>query len=155
MKVSQYLHRNHVLTGVPATDRDEAVRACIERLAAVGALPQKSVRTVVKGILEREEHGSTGIGRGIAIPHVKTKVIETPVVAYARLEAGVEYGATDGGRVSCLFFVLSPFAAAEEHVAILRWISRIARSEYYAKILANTTSADSLHDLFQEIDEQS
>jgi mannitol/fructose-specific phosphotransferase system IIA component (Ntr-type) len=155
MKVSQYLSRSHVLSGVPAADRDDAVRASIELLAEAGAIPAKSVRTIVKGILEREVLGSTGIGKGIAIPHVKTRVVDEPIVAYARLADGVEFGATDGAPVQSLFFVISPFSAAEDHVAILRWISRIARSDYYAKILANTSSADSLHDLFQEIDEQS
>lgn len=155
MKVSQYLSRSHVLSGVQAVDRDDAIRASIELLAEAGAIPAKSVRTIIKGVLEREELGSTGIGKGIAIPHVKTRVVEEPVVAYARLAESVDYGATDGARVQSLFFVISPFSSAEDHVAILRWISRIARSDYYAKILANTASADSLHDLFLEIDEQS
>lgn len=155
MKVSQYLPRCNVITGLDVEDREEAIRRAVDALAEAGTVPAKSARTVVKGILDREEMGSTGIGRGIAIPHVKTRVVETPVVAYAKLQSPIDYGATDGAPVHSLFLVISPFKSAEEHVAILRWISRIARSDYYAKILANTSSADSLHDLFHEIDEQS
>jgi len=155
MKVSQYILRQNVLTDLDVTDREEAIRRAVEALAEVGSVPAKSARTVVKGILEREAIGSTGLGRGIAIPHVKTRVVDTPVVAYVKLPAPIDYGATDGSPVHSLFLVISPFKAAEQHVAILRWVSRIARSEYYAKILANTSDADSLHDLFSEIDEQS
>ena len=84
-----------------------------------------------------------------------SRVVSEPVLAFTHLDAGIDYGATDGAPVHSLFFVISPFKAGEEHVAILRWISKIARSDYYAKILRNTANADSLHDLFCEIDEQS
>jgi nitrogen PTS system EIIA component len=155
MRVSKFISRQHVFTDIDSEQRDDVIRVAVDRLVETGAVPAKSVRTIVKGILDREELGSTGIGRGIAIPHVKTRVVTEPIVAYVHLGTAIDYGATDGQPVHSMFFVVSPFKASDDHVAILRWISKIARTEYYSQILKNTTDADSLHQLFGEIDEQS
>jgi mannitol/fructose-specific phosphotransferase system IIA component (Ntr-type) len=64
----------------------------------------------------------------------------------------IPYGASDGADVHSLFLVLSPAEAHEEHVAILKWIASIARSDYYSKVLTNTSDPDSLHSLFLETD---
>ena len=154
MRGSDYIQRNHVFTLASATDRAAAIKIVVGRLVESGAVPAQSVKTVVKGILDREALGSTGIGRGIAIPHTKTKVVAEPLVAFAKLGEAVDYGATDGEPVHSLFFVISPFKAADQHVQLLRWISSIARSDYYARLLKNTEDADSLYDLFAEIDER-
>lgn len=152
MTLSTLLTRDLVITDLPSAERDVVVREVVKRLVELDKIPERSAKTVVKGILEREAIGSTGIGRGIAIPHTKTRVVEEPVVAFVRLPEPIPYGSTDGAPVHSLFFVISPLKDAEKHVAILRWVSVVARSDYYTRILSNTRDPDSLHSLFREID---
>ena len=153
-KPSFHLERHHVIVGLAPAERDEVLRDFIERLVAAGAFPEAAGTTVLRAVLKRERVGSTGVGRGIAIPHAKTAGIERPMVAYGRLAEPIPYGATDGGDVHSLFLVVSPPEANEEHIAVLRWIASIARSDYYSKVLRNTTDPDSLFGLFLETDGQ-
>lgn len=149
---SSYLDPKHVFVGLPAGEREDVLKAFVDRLAEAGAFAASDATSVLRAVLKRERIGSTGVGRGIAIPHAKTSAVASPLVAFGRLVEPVPYGSADGAHVSSLFLVVSPLEAAEEHVAILRWIASIARSEYYAKVLGNTSDPESLYSLFVESD---
>jgi mannitol/fructose-specific phosphotransferase system IIA component (Ntr-type) len=152
VKPSSRLDRRHVFVGLPGGERDDVLRQFVDRLVASGAFDETAGTTVLRAVLKRERVGSTGVGRGIAIPHAKTAAVTTPMVAFARLAEPIPYGATDGADVHSLFLVVSPPESADEHVAILKWIASIARSDYFAKVVKNTSDPDSLHSLFLETD---
>jgi mannitol/fructose-specific phosphotransferase system IIA component (Ntr-type) len=141
-----------VVVGLPPAERDEVLRVFVERLVTLGAFPEAAGTTVLRAVLKRERVGSTGVGRGIAIPHAKTSAVASPIIAFARIAEPIPYGAADGMDVHSLFLVVSPAEANDEHIAILKWIASIARSDYYSKILVNTSDPDSLHSLFLETD---
>ena len=151
---SSHITREHVFTGLKPGDRDEVLRDFVDRLVAQGAFDAAAGTSVLRAVLKRERVGSTGVGRGIAIPHAKTSGVTSPIVAYARIAEPIPYGSTDGADVHSLFLVVSPAEATEEHIQILKWIASIARSDYYSKVLRNTSDADSLYQLFQETDGQ-
>jgi len=150
--ISSYVDKNLIVTDIAPGERDDVLKTIVERLSAAGAFAEDKVTTVFRAILQRERRGSTGIGRGIAIPHCKTSAIDAPVIGFAKPVEPIPYGATDGAPVHSLFVVVSPLEAAEEHVAILRWIAGIARSDYYSKLLSTTSDPQSLYELFHEID---
>jgi mannitol/fructose-specific phosphotransferase system IIA component (Ntr-type) len=150
-KPAVHLERRNVVV-LPAGDRDDVLRAFVDHLVASGALAEAAGTTALRAVLKRERVGSTGVGRGIAIPHAKTSAVSAPIVAFARVAEPIPYGASDGADVHSLFLVLSPAEAHDEHVVILKWIAAIARSDYYSKVLKNTSDPDSLHSLFLEAD---
>jgi mannitol/fructose-specific phosphotransferase system IIA component (Ntr-type) len=151
---SSRLSRENVFVDVPPGERDDVLADVVDRLVKSGALPADAATTVLRAVLKRERVGTTGLGRGIAIPHAKTSAVTEPVVAFARLAEPIPYGATDGQDVHSLFLIVSPAEAGEEHVAVLKWVASIARSDYYARVLRNTSDPDSLHSLFLETDQQ-
>ena len=153
-KPSSYLDPHHVFVGLPSGDREEVLKHFVDRLVALGAFGEAEGTTVLRAVLKRERVGSTGVGHGIAIPHAKTSAVAKPMVAYARTQTPIPYGSADGVDVHSLFLVVSPPEAAEEHIAILRWLASIARSDYYTKVLRNTTDPESLYSLFLETDGQ-
>src|SRR5688572_17357868 len=140
------------MAGLPPGERDDVLKDFVDRLVAAGAFPADAGTTVLRAVLKRERVGSTGVGRGIAIPHAKTSAVTAPIVAFARLAEPIPYGATDGADVHSLFLVVSPAEEGEGHVAILKWIASIVRSDYYSKVLRNTADPDSLYSLFLETD---
>src|SRR5262245_14650173 len=152
MQPNAHLNSAHVFVGLAPGDRDDVLKEFVERLVAAGAFPADAGTSVLRAVLKRERVGSTGVGRGIAIPHAKTSAVATPVVAFARLSGAIPYGATDGADVHSLFLVVSPPEDAQLHMAILKWIASIARSDYYSKVLRNTSDPASLHSLFLESD---
>lgn len=150
--LSRHLERRLVFGGVAATDRDDLVRALIDRVVEAGGLDRRKASFVLRFVKERERVGTTGIGRGIALPHCKSSVVDKPIVAFARLSGTVDWGATDGEPVHSVFLIVSPPEAADDHVAILKTVARLARDDYYARILRTTTDPDSLYELFREAD---
>jgi mannitol/fructose-specific phosphotransferase system IIA component (Ntr-type) len=149
---AKLLKREQVFIDVPAGERDTVLRAVLDRLVAAGALDQEGSTTVLRAVLKRERTGTTGIGRGIAIPHCKTAAVSAPVVAFARTTVPIEYGATDGDPVHSIFLVVSPPEGADAHVEILRSVAKIARDDYASRVLRNTNERDSLFEFFHELD---
>jgi PTS system nitrogen regulatory IIA component len=100
---------------------------------------------VLERILEREALGSTGFGRGVAIPHARIGGLARPVVVFLRLERPVEFAAADGMPVDCVFGLLSPDQAGAVHLQALAAISRLMRDDrMHARLLAAPDS-DSLY----------
>ena len=146
------LQRAHVFSGVPTGARDDVLRRFLDRLVEAGAIDEEHSTTVLRAVLKRERAGTTGIGRGIAIPHCKTAAVESPLVAFARTDEPVDYGAADGDPVQSLFLVVSPLTDSDTHVEVLRSVAKIARDDYAARVLRNTSQCDSLFELFRELD---
>lgn len=102
-------------------------------------------------ILEREALGSTGFGRGVAIPHARIDGLAAPVVAFLRLEAPVDFAAADGMPVDCVFGLLSPDHAGVVHLQALAAISRLMRDDRMHARLSAAPDADSLYALLVNV----
>lgn len=107
--------------------------------------------TVVEGIEEREKLGSTGFGRGVAIPHARIDDLERPVAAFFRLEHPVEFASADGMPVDCVFGLLSPSQAGATHLQALAAISRLMRDERMHERLVSAPDAEALYGLLVNV----
>ena len=128
------LSRGGVHPGLRAASRDEAVRAAVEALP----LPPDADRAMlVEVLLAREAAGSTAVGDGIAIPHVRAPIVQNgvePAVALCALDAPVEFGARDGKPVHTLFLLAVPTVNA--HLMILaRLAAALHDAEFKAAVL--------------------
>ena len=106
---------------------------------------------VADGIDEREKLGSTGFGRGVAIPHARIDGLERPVAAFFRLENPVEFAAADGMPVDCVFGLLSPSQAGATHLQALAAISRLMRDERMHERLVSAPNAEALYGLLVNV----
>ncbi|WP_028640772.1 PTS sugar transporter subunit IIA [Novosphingobium acidiphilum] len=100
---------------------------------------------VLERVLEREALGSTGFGRGVAIPHARIAGLSRPVAAFLRLERPVEFAAADGMLVDCVFGLLSPDQAGAVHLQALAGISRMMRDDRMHARLMAAPDADSIY----------
>lgn len=106
---------------------------------------------VIEGIEEREKLGSTGFGRGVAIPHARIDGLERPVAVFFRLEKPVEFAAADGMPVDCVFGLLSPANAGATHLQALAAISRLMRDERMHERLVSAPSAEAIYGLLVNV----
>lgn len=102
---------------------------------------------VLERVEEREKLGSTGFGRGVAIPHARIPDLGRPVAVFFRLEAPVAFDAADGMPVDMIFGLLSPEAAGAAHLHALAAISRMMRDEATHAALAEAPGAEALYAL--------
>lgn len=106
---------------------------------------------ILERIEEREKLGSTGFGRGVAIPHARLDGLTRPVAAFFRLEQPVDFDAADGMPVDCVFGLLSPEQAGATHLQALAAISRLMRDERMHERLTAAPDADALYALLVNV----
>ena len=106
---------------------------------------------VLERIEERETLGSTGFGRGVAIPHARLDALARPVAAFFRLESPVDFASSDGMPVDCVFGLLSPEQAGATHLQALAAISRLMRDERMHERLIAAPDADAIYALLVNV----
>ncbi|MDG2004972.1 MAG: PTS sugar transporter subunit IIA [Novosphingobium sp.] len=102
---------------------------------------------IVERIEQREALGSTGFGRGVAIPHSRIPELHRPVAAFLRLDAPVDFDAADGISVDIVFGLLSPESSGTAHLHALAAISRMMRDERVHEALIQAPGTEALYSL--------
>jgi len=102
---------------------------------------------VLEGLEARETLGSTGFGRGVAIPHCRNKDIRRPSLALIRLEAPLDFAAADALPVTLVCGLVSPENAGATHLHALAAISRLARDEAMLQMLADAPDTEAVYAL--------
>ena len=120
-------------------------------LAAIAASFAKAYgldeAAVLEGLETREMLGSTGFGRGIAIPHCRLAGVKRPTLVLLRLESPVDFGSPDAVPVSLVFGLVSPENAGATHLHALAAISRLIRSEAMVQLLMEAETPEGLYAL--------
>lgn len=118
----------------------------LEELAARAAkLEGVSAREIFEAVLQRERLGSTGIGRGIAIPHCRHASVKRMSCIFARLETPIPFDAMDGNPVDLVFLLLAPEDAGADHLKALARLSRLMREPRTILRLRAAKDQASLH----------
>ncbi|MHA6318548.1 PTS sugar transporter subunit IIA [Altererythrobacter sp. CAU 1778] len=110
---------------------------------------------VLERLEERESLGSTGFGRGVAIPHARLEGLGRPVAALIRLNDPVEFDAADGMPVELVFGLVSPENAGATHLHALAAISRLVRDEEMQDALLRCDSPEAIYAMLNNATEQS
>jgi PTS system nitrogen regulatory IIA component len=133
---------------IRADGKPAIMRALAQGFAAAYGLDEGAV---LAGIEEREKLGSTGFGRGVAIPHARIAGVNRPVAAFLRLEAPVMFDAADAMSVDLVFGLLSPEQAGAAHLHALAAISRTMRDERMHAALTNAADAEVIYGLLYNV----
>src|SRR6266404_1869896 len=152
MKFSDFINVASIKADVQADDKPAAIRELVESLAAVGAIGQDQVTGIVGAIMKREELGSTGIGRGVAVPHTKHASVERLVGTVGVSTEGVDFNSLDGDKVHLLFLLVSPPDRPGDHLRALENISRQLRDDTFCRFLKQAHSAQDIRQLLDEAD---
>ena len=133
---------------VQADSKQTILDLLSDRFAQVYGLVPAQVRERIE---EREQLGSTGFGRGVAIPHARITGLSRPVAAFLRLEAPVMFDSVDGMPVDLVFGLLSPDNAGAAHLHALAAISRMMRDEPMHTALVQAPTAEALYGLLSNV----
>jgi PTS system fructose-specific IIC component len=137
-----------------ATECDSALDEVLGAIVDAGILDAGARKKVLKQLLAREAQGSTGLGNGVAVPHVKEADVAEIAVAVAINEAGIGFDSIDGRPVHIMFVVLGPKGGQpEQHLAVLRWVSTLARNADFRRFAQHVKSVEELRDLLLEMTE--
>lgn len=135
-----------LLPEAAVTTRLASKQAVLEQAAQVFAeVYGLDAGIALEGLLERERLGSTGFGRGVAIPHARAAGINRPIVVLLQLETPVDFDAADGMPVDLVFAMLSPENAGAAHLHALAAISRLVRDDAMHAALSQAPDSEALY----------
>jgi len=154
MKFSELFPKANIVADLEATAKEDVIREMVKQLTVAGALPKAHAGGVEKTILRREELGTTGIGKGIAIPHAKYPGLTGLCGAFARSVKGVEFNSLDGRPVHLVFMLASSPDAVEAHLEALRKITTLIKDDDFCAFLRRAKNLAELADLLKEADER-
>jgi mannitol/fructose-specific phosphotransferase system IIA component (Ntr-type) len=147
MRLSDFLDP----TAVSLTLRGQTKEEIRDELVALLRLDERSTETLARLIRRREALGSTGVGRGIAIPHCRSLAVNRLRLAFGLHTQGVDYDAIDGKPVHVFFLIVAPpVEVANQYLQVLARIAQFAQQPDVAARLGTLTSPDQLFALLDE-----
>src|ERR1700687_1838448 len=140
MRMSDFVIREAIIPELAANTKEGVIREMVESLRAVGYFKGGEPEDIVKAILKRELLGSTGIGRGVAIPHTKHASVERLIGTVAVSKQGVAFDSVDGEPVFVLVLLVSPQDRPGDHLRALENVARSMRDDGFVRSLKQATT---------------
>jgi PTS system nitrogen regulatory IIA component len=152
MKFADFVSRDAIRADLTADDKEGVIREMVQALQAASKVAEGEYESIVKAIMKREELGSTGIGRGVAVPHTKHPSIDRLVGTVAVSAEGVDFDSLDGEKVHLFFLLISPPDRPGDHLRALENVSRQLRDETFCKFLKQAKNPEDILQLLDEAD---
>jgi nitrogen PTS system EIIA component len=149
--MDETLQVDSVLPNVRVSSVKQVCHALAEQAARDLGLPSSYL---LNRLMEQEARAPSGVGAGVAIPHLRLRRVERPYTLFARLPNMVDFDAVDGKRVDLVFLLLSPSADVANHLRRLSRLSRLLRDAAFREQLRGVDSADGFRALFLASREQ-
>jgi nitrogen PTS system EIIA component len=153
MRLTEFVVSEAIVPDLVADSKDSAIRQMVARLKEAKRIREADEEPIVTAILKREELGSTGIGRGVAVPHTKHPSAESIISTVAICRAGLNFDSLDGGDVYILFLLVSPPDRPGDHLRGLETITRHLKNDDFCNFLKQAQTREQVMDLLQEADD--
>lgn len=137
-----------------AVEKRPAIREMVESLRDAGSIATEDMESIVRAIIKREEVGSTGIGKGVAVPHAKHPRVKRILGMVARSTKGVEFNALDGQPVKLFFLLISPPDAAAAHIMALERIFTLLKNDDFYRFAMACRKVEEMMELLKEADQK-
>ena len=147
--ITQLCRVEHCIPVLSGETKQEIISELIETLVASGAITEAQAPELFGEILAREEEATTGIGKGIAMPHARrSEVVEQTLLAVGLHPDGIDFDATDGAPVHVVFLIAA--ADPQEYLPVAARIAQIARDDVEMKALQRQTTPKRIHTFLAE-----
>jgi mannitol/fructose-specific phosphotransferase system IIA component (Ntr-type) len=153
MKLREFILTDAIVPDIGASERNGVIQELVKSLAGAGALPEDAVEEVVAALIKREENGSTGFGKGVAVPHVKHPKIKKMAGTVGRSAAGVDFSALDHQPVYSIVLLLSPDNQPQQHLQAMNIIFTNLQKDMFRKFLRQSETKQAIVDLLDEADQ--
>jgi mannitol/fructose-specific phosphotransferase system IIA component (Ntr-type) len=153
MKLNEFIVNDAIVPELAATQRDDAIRELVNSLAEAGAAPQSAVDEIVAALIKREENGSTGFGKGVAVPHVKHPKVKKMVGTIGRSSGGIDFSALDHQPVYSIVLLLSPENQPQQHLAAMNIVFSNLQKDMFRRFLRQAGTRQAIAELLEEADQ--
>jgi len=154
MKFADFVCFEATVPELKARNRDEAINELVRAVEGLGRLKKKDCENIIKALIDRENEASTGLGKGVAVPHVKHPAVKQPICVVGRSSLGIDFTSLDKQLVYAVLLLLSPVEEPERHLEAMEKIFRHLQQDNFRKFLRQSESAEQINELLLEADEK-
>lgn len=147
MNIFSLLEPQTVLPNLEVKDKTEILHRLVSALE--GKVSEEASEKILEAVIERENIMSTGVGKGLAIPHGKTAAVEQTYAAFAVLKEPVEYEAIDHKPVNMVFLLVGPQSSNSLHIKMLSRISRLMNNSDFRSRLRKCSTSEEIIEQFK------
>jgi mannitol/fructose-specific phosphotransferase system IIA component (Ntr-type) len=152
MRMSDFVVRDAIVPDLHAATKEAVIRGMVQSLHAAGYFRDSDLEDIIRAILKRELLGSTGIGRGVAIPHTKHAGVNRLLGTIAVSHTGVPFESLDGEPVFIFVLLISPQDKPGDHLRALENVSRCLRDDNFVRALRAATTREEISALLDRTD---
>ena len=153
MKFADFVCFEAVIPQLKAGDCDGVIAELVASLDKAGRLGKGDREEIIKAMIKREKEASTGMGKGIAVPHVKHQAVKDVVAAIGQSSAGIDFSALDKQLVYSVILIISPMDNPDKHLQVMENVFKRLQQEKFRKFLRQSQTAEQIESLLSEADE--
>lgn len=153
MKFADFVCFEATISKLKASNRNSAIAELIASLDKAGRLGKGNCEEITKAVVKREKEASTGMGKGVAVPHVKHEAVKDVVVAVGQSSAGIDFSSLDKKPVYSVILLISPADNPDRHLQAMESIFKHLQRDRFRKFLRQSQTAEEIKDLLREADE--
>ena len=155
MKFADFVCFEAVIAKLKSTSRDGAITELVSAIDKAGKLGKGHREEIIKAAIKREKEASTGIGKGVAIPHIKHPSVKNVVAAIGQSSSGIDFSSLDKQPVYSVILLISPMDNPDKHLQAMENVFKHLQQEKFRKFLRQSETASQIEDLLKEADENS
>jgi fructose-specific phosphotransferase system IIA component len=148
VSIISLLDERHVFADLEVKTKEELLTTLIASFS--DDVTMTELDAIEEAVMQRERIMSTGVGKGLAIPHGKAPEVHDNYAAFATLNTPIDYGAVDDQPVSMIFLLTGPGSANKIHIKLLSRISRLMNDDTFRAKLKQCSSPHEIVDVFKE-----
>jgi mannitol/fructose-specific phosphotransferase system IIA component (Ntr-type) len=153
MKITDFIKSKAIIIELKAKTKKGVIIELVKRLKKTYPSVRFSTNMIANILLEREKIGSTGVGRGVAVPHAKTDLVRETIGVFGRSKTGVDFNAIDGEPVYLFFLILSSQEKQDHYHKALKTIMEAIKNRNFCNFLKNARSIKEVEEIFKEAGE--
>ena len=146
--IADYIKVDTINLNLESKNKNAVIRELYNNLKQTNLI--KDEEQGLNDIFKREDMGSTGIGKRIALPHAKTKAVDELMITFGISRNGISYNSVDDENVNIFFMFLCPENKTREYLKVLARISRLIREEKFVNDLLKATSNQEILELIRK-----
>ncbi len=153
MKFADFVCFEAIIPQLKAADRDGVIAELVSALDKAGRLGNKNCQKIIKAVIKRENEASTGMGKGVAVPHVKHEAVKDVVAVVGLSGGGIDFSSLDKQPVFSVTLLISPADNPDKHLQAMETIFKHLQQDTFRRFLRQSQTAEQVEDLLREADE--
>ncbi len=154
MKLADFICFDAVVPQVESTDRDGVIGELVSALVKAGKIKSAKRDEVTAAVIKRENEASTGIGKGVAVPHVKSEIVDDVTAAIGCCSAGIDFVSLDKQPTYSVILLISPADNPDRHLQAMESIFKNLQKDDFRKFLRQAETAEKIKEVIVDFGDE-